>query len=129
MGQEFAAVLSMIGVLLLMIAVFVGAYFVTKFVGKRYQVQGSATGEGIELLARKPLGKEQSVLIIRAAGRVFLLGASPQHIDTIGELDPEAFPPGTPATPVPPSFSKVFRDLLKQNSKTPEGGADDADAE
>ena len=111
MLDNWLDVLSMIGTLLLMAAVFVGAYYVSRAVGKR---GGITRGIGhVEVLDKTMIGKEQSLLVVRAAGRVFLLGATASRIEKLEELEAQIFADqgGTPATP-PPDFLSILKDAL-----------------
>lgn len=117
MPTEFQTVLSMIGTLVLLVAIFFAAYWFTKAMGKRYQLNQSSTTGGIELLVRQMLGKDQMLLVIRTGGRVFLLGATPQHIELIEELNAADYEDATPSSAVP---DENFLHLLKGLTK---GGA------
>ena len=58
MGQGVLTVLQGIGTLVLMLAVFVGAYYFSKFLSKKYQPKyGDA--RNIEIIERMAVGKDQ----------------------------------------------------------------------
>lgn len=107
----------MIGTLVLLVAIFFGAYWFTKTMGKRYQLGQSSSG-GIELLVRQMLGKDQMLLVIRTGGRVFLLGVTPQHIELIEELNAAEYEDVKPSSAAP---DESFLHLLKGITKAGPG--------
>ena len=110
MGDGIMSVLSMVGTLLLMAAVFVGAYYVSKLVSRRYQPRAGAAHNSMEVLDRLALGKDQALLLVRTAGRVFLLGVTQQHIERIEELDPDLLPdPAAASDQTKPDFRATFK--------------------
>lgn len=122
MSQEVMAVFSMIGTLLLMVAVFVAAYYVSKVVGKRYQNFAPSTKNGIEIIERKVIGKDQTLVTVRVANQIFLLSATPHHIEKLEELDATLFE----SLPEVQSnqaldFSSVWKSVLSKNKKAMEG--------
>lgn len=103
----------MIGTLVLLIAIFFGAYWFSKKMGQRYQVSQSSVPNGVELLVRQVIGKDEMLLIVRISGRVFLLGVTPQHIEMLKELDPEPYQDMTVTPPTNDSFRELMKGLLK----------------
>lgn len=116
MGTGFQTVLSMIGTLVLLVAIFFGAYWFSKKMGQRYQVAQSSGKNGVELLVRQMLGKDEMLLIIRTGGRVFLLGVTPQHIELLRELDPEKYKDMSPAaaSPANDNFLQIMKGLIRK---------------
>lgn len=85
-------ILSILGTLFLMILVFAAAYFVSKWLAKGFPGGGlQRTGSRIRVLDRAMLGKDQSLMIVKADGRVYLLGVTSQQITKLDELDPEDY--------------------------------------
>ncbi len=119
--ENWLEVLSMVGTLVLMLAVFAGAYFASRLIGKRYRpgVQGE---KAIRILERAPLGRDQSLLLVKTAGKFFLLGATPQHVEKICELDPEQLPSLEAAEQGPGDFLSVMREAWKTRSGKAGGG-------
>ena len=70
-----------------MIAVIVGAYYVTKLISNR--TPHLAKNKYIRILDRLPVAKDKQILLLEAGGRYFLVGISGQSIQTIGELSRE----------------------------------------
>lgn len=128
MPAEISAILSMVGTLLLIIAIFVGAYYASKAIGKKYQGLGPSMKDGMELIDRKPVGKEESLLVVKIGGRVFLLGATPYSIQKIEELDPTLFP-DKPTLPTESNvnFGTVWKDVLQKHNKNREGNVKNGD--
>ena len=87
MPSEITGMLSLIGTLVLMVATFVGAYFVSKIVAGQYQNTSDTGKNGIKIIEKRLIGKDQSILIVNVGGKVLLLGATPQSIQKLDELD------------------------------------------
>ncbi len=119
MTEELMAVLSMVGTLLLVIAVLVAAYFATRMVAKGYG--GSlSTRRNMEVLDRLPLGKDQSLLVVRVGGRVLLLGCTPNHIQALEELNPGDYEKAEAAASQPGTdFLSVWKTVLGRGKQSP----------
>ena len=115
MSEWLAAFGSIVGFLLMMILIFVGAYYATKMLGKHYSKQGSSTG-GIRVIDRLTLGRDRYLLIVEAGDKTLLLGVSQQHVDALAELDSMAF-----ADLPPVQGNTDFLSLLKNRIRKPEG--------
>lgn len=104
-----------------MIAVFVGAYYFSKYVGGHYRTRYGAT-KNLSILESQAVGKDGALLIVKAAGRAFLVGATPREITLLGELDPETLAEtGTPNAVGTP-FSDTFKSVLKGFGKKHDEG-------
>lgn len=118
MSEEFQLALSMIGTLLLMVAIFVGAFFVSKWVAKRYQAPGSSGFQGnMEVLERVVVGKDQCLLLVKVTGRVFLLGVTPHQIEKIEEMDPDAIVKKESGPGMKTDFLSVFKDAFQKQKE------------
>ena len=115
--MEWKAIFSMLGMLVLMAAVLFGAYWVSKQVGKGYQLQNTLPGK-IEILGRSMIGKDQCLLLVKSAGKVFLLGATAQNITLISEVDPNELPATPSVPPATPDFLSVFKGVLKKGTSS-----------
>jgi flagellar biosynthetic protein FliO len=102
--------LSLLGMLLLLLLIFAGAYFTTRFIGGRYQGRMGA-GKNAEILERVPLGRDGSLLIVRAGGKVLLLGVTSHHIDRLAELDEAPFAALSGPQPRQSEFYALWRAL------------------
>lgn len=75
---------------LIVLAMFVGilylAYVTTKFIGKRYSVNGKSY-KNLKVLETIAVGPDRQLMIVKTAGKYLLLGATPQNISLITELD------------------------------------------
>lgn len=113
-------ILTVAGMLVLMILVFVGAYYASRLVGGGLgKISGASVGN-IKLLERTALGHDKYPLVVRAADKVLLLGVTGQHIDKLDELDGALFP-DAPQTP-PPDFLSVLKAAWKDREQNKEGG-------
>ena len=115
MYDGVAAFGSMVGAFVLMVLIFVGAYYATKLMGRHYSSQG-ASSRDMRVIDKLFLERDRFLLIVEAGGKVLLLGVSPQRIDTLAELDREAL------TDLPPAQENTdFLSLLKNRLKRPGG--------
>lgn len=95
MGQGVESVLVGIGTIVLMLAVFVGAYYFSKFFAKQYQPKMGGKLKNIEIIERMAVGKDQSLALVRVSDKVFLLAFTAQSVTKIEEMDASLFPENT----------------------------------
>ena len=124
MGQDLTTILTGIGTIVLMLAVFVGAFYFSKFVSKKYQPKyGNA--RNIEIIERMAVGKDQSLALVKVSDRVFLLAFTAQSVTKIEEMDASLFPARTENFKVEEtSFMTFFTDAYNNllNKKNEEKG-------
>jgi flagellar biogenesis protein FliO len=99
------ALLKMLGALFLVCAL---AFFIFRFLGRHFAI-AQAGGRFIRVLERCPLSSRQSLWVVEAGGRYFLLagGEGPGGaILKLAELDKEALP--SPATGAGSSFWEIL---------------------
>jgi flagellar biogenesis protein FliO len=77
--------------------------------GARRAGIGRATG-GVDVVGRAPIDARRSVVLIRVAGRVFVVGVSDAGLSRLGELLASELPPAT--EPPPPAFAAVLRRVV-----------------
>ena len=87
--NQFLAVLSLLGGILLFVLVLVLAWLCTRWLGMRYS--GFRIGGAVQVLDRTAIGPDRTLVIVRAGGKVWMLGVTPQNITFLGDLDPEKF--------------------------------------
>lgn len=85
-----SAVWSLLGGLALFCLAMVGVWLCLRWLGRHYS--GGATGGSIRVLERTPLANDRSLVIVRVKGQVLLLGVTPQHIETLAELNAADYP-------------------------------------
>ena len=109
---------SLIWMLVCVLAVIALAWLFTKYVAGRGGAIGTPGGtERFRVLARLPLGRDQSAVLVKAGEKYLLLGVTPSEVTVLKELTAEeaeavyALPPDQPA---PPSFGEALRTVLKQ---------------
>ena len=113
------SVITLMWLLICVLVIIVLAYLFTKYVaGRGSGLLGLSGGnERFKVLARLSLGREQSLALVRAGERWFLLGVAPSGVSLVAELTQEeaqalyTLPADQPA---PPSFSEALRTVLKQ---------------
>lgn len=110
--DTWQSALSLIGALGMFVLILFFTYLCTKYISKRYVNAGFA-GRYIEVLERLPLGADRALLIVRIAGRVFLLGSATQCIELITELDASQFPQTPERIQHSPDFSAILKSALK----------------
>lgn len=122
MLDQGAAILSLIGVLVLFAAVLFLAWYCTKWLGMHYGASG--TGGKIQILDRCILGTDRTLVVARIEGQVWLLGVTAQHIEKIDELDPALYPVAdgnsTAAGMNLGSFSETLGRLMNRGTDTTE---------
>ncbi len=79
------------GRMILVLGLIVGGLYLLSRVAKKRQLVGSGRFGGvpfgqIEVLSRRSLGQHVSLLVIRVAGRTFLVGQSTQQMTMLAEL-------------------------------------------
>ena len=111
--DNLAAVGSVIGMFVVMILIFVAAFYATKLMGRNYAGQTSSSRE-MRVIDRLMLGRDRYLLIVEVGEKVLLLGVSPQQIDNLTELDSEAFNNLSPE-----QENTDFLSLLKNRFKNP----------
>ena len=126
MGQDFMTILTGIGTIVLMLAVFVGAFYFSKFVSKKYQPKYGNL-KNIEIIERMPVGKDQSLALVKVSGRVFLLAFTAQSVTKIEEMDASLFPINKDVEKMgDQNFMSIFTDAYNNLlNKKNEGKGDD----
>ena len=116
--SALGSLLSLLWLLVCVLVIVVLAYLFTKHVAGRGGMLGLSGGnERFKVLARLPLGRDQSVALVQAGERYLLLGVAPSGLSLVAELTKEeaeamCAPPAD--QPAPPSFSEALRTVLKQ---------------
>jgi len=122
--EVLKSILTAVGMLLMMAAVFAGAYWAPKLLARRYKSRNMLPDK-LEIVSRVLLGKDQALIVAKAAERVFLLGVTAQSISLISELDPADFPVSPVGEQVitDTDFMSVLKNVLKY-PKSGEHGRD-----
>lgn len=118
-AQGAASVLTVFGGLLMFLLVVVAAWACTRFVGRRFSAGAGAGSGRLRVVERVALGPDRALVLVRAAGRVFLVGSAPQQLTLLAELDADAFPEsgGQPEEPTPADFASLFEAVRRQGGK------------
>lgn len=113
--ELFKSVLSVIVVLVMFIGILYLAYITTKFIGKRYSIKGKKYNN-LTVIETAAVGPDRQLMIVKVAGKCLLLGATPQNISLICELDEnrvsEEFADEVNGQPV--SFSEALKKVTKE---------------
>ncbi len=80
--------LSLLGILLVLLLVLVACYLVTRWAGTGLSLRFGAVpaGRQMRVLERLPVGRDQAILVVQAAGRYFIIGSSPSGFSLLAEL-------------------------------------------
>jgi flagellar biogenesis protein FliO len=129
MGQDFTTILTGIGTIVLMLLVFVGAYYFSKFVSKKYQPKYGNV-RNIEIIERMTVGKDQSLALVRVSGKVFLLAFTAQSVTKIEEMDASLFPENTVVQNAGENnfmtfFTDAYNNLLNKKNEGKGDGKDE----
>lgn len=101
------------------------AYWATKVLARGYAAGG--TGHMIEVLDRMGLGQEKQLLVVKAAGKVLLLGVTAHHIEKLEELDAGELPEAPPS-PQSGAFFAALKSALEQKKGKESGDEPNAGA-
>lgn len=116
--DQFISVISMMGTFLLMVLIFVGAYYASKFVGKGFSVQKQMSQNGFEIIQRIALSKDHYLMTVKLANKAYLIGVTPQQIMKIDDLDPEMLPKAEEQVTVKQDFFQLLKSIQRK-----EGGS------
>ena len=81
--------LSLLGILAVMAGILAGAYYFTRWAGRGLGTLPGMGSQNLRVLDRISLGRDQSMLVVRANKRYFLVGAAPSGVSLLAELSPE----------------------------------------
>ena len=88
----WSQILSVLGLLAVVLLVMLGAYVFTRWAGQNLGAGGwliRSGGSRLQILDRAALGRDQSVLLIKAGQRYLLLGCTPTGLTLLAELTQE----------------------------------------
>ena len=130
MGQTVESILVGIGTIVLMLAVFVGAYYFSKFFAKQYQPKIGGKERNIEIIERMAVGKDQSLALVRVSDKVFLLAFTAQSVTKIEEMDATLFPENTVVQNAGENnfmtfFTDAYNNLLNKKNEGKGDGKDE----
>ncbi len=130
MGQTVETILVGIGTIVLMLAVFVGAYYFSKFFAKQYQPKIGGKLKNIEIIERMAVGKDQSLALVRVSDKVFLLAFTAQSVTKIEEMDASLFPENTVVQNTGENnfmtfFTDAYNNLLNKKNEGKGDGKDE----
>ena len=118
----WSEVLSIIGTIVLMIAVFAAAYYVSKYVGKHYK-PNYGLSKNITVIDSTSIGKDKSLLLVKVQEKAFLIGSTTNEFTLLSEFDAEQFAVNSGTEEVPQKdFISTFRDVIKGKMKKPDDG-------
>lgn len=120
MLDNFMAIASTVITLLLVIAIFVGAYYFSKFVAGSYQKNNPYGKNMIEILERKYIGKDQSLMVVKISDKIIFLSATANNINEIATFTSEDFDvinTENPHKDLNENTNKTFKENFTDNFK------------
>ena len=108
-------ILSALGLLAIVLLVLAGAYCFTHWAGKNLNgglIASLGGGRRLEVLDRLGLGRDQSLLVVRAGQRYLLLGSTPAGVSLLAELTKEEGERWKPPAPSGGPEEKKSSDFL-----------------
>ncbi|MCI9505481.1 MAG: flagellar biosynthetic protein FliO [Oscillospiraceae bacterium] len=103
--------LSLLSILLTLALALLACYLVTRWMGLGLGSRLGAGGQHVRVLERVPVGRDQALVVVRAANRFFLLGSSPSGFSLLAELTEEELSASSSdgVPPEPPDFRALLR--------------------
>lgn len=121
--EYWSQILSVLGLLAVVLLVLAGAWVFTRWAGQNLGGGFSALGRSgrLQVLDRAGVGRDQSLLVVRAGQRYLLLGSTPAGLTLLAELtqeegkdwDPPA-PPDGPELKRPVDFHALMQRLREK---------------
>ena len=111
--MRWGDVLSLLGILLVLLLVLAASYLVTRWAGQNLGGGFLAAGRGgrLQVLDRAAVGRDQSVLVVKAGQRYLLLGSTPAGLTLLAELTREEGENRKPSGPQAGAEGKRFTDF------------------
>ncbi|MEA4896424.1 MAG: flagellar biosynthetic protein FliO [Oscillospiraceae bacterium] len=120
--EGWTEVLSIIGTLVLMAAVFAAAYFVSKYVGKHYK-PSFGLSKNISVIDSAVVGKDRSLLLVKVGEKALLIGSTPNEFTLLSELEAGQFEAASETEQAPQKdFITTFRSVVKSKLKRTDDG-------
>lgn len=121
--EYWSQVLSVLSLLAIILLVLAGAWVFTRWVGQNLGGGFLAAGRGgrLQVLDRATVGRDQSVLVVKAGQRYLLLGSTPAGLTLLAELTREEgecweapTPPDGPEQRRPADFRALMQRLREK---------------
>ncbi len=116
--------------LLLLLALVLGLVWVSLTALKKVAGKGAGSLKGVEILGGLPLGPRRSLVFVKIAGKVHIIGATDQNLSLIGLIeDPVEVADMSQggASGTMPQFKDILSKFTKSGSSSvPRGGSSDA---
>lgn len=123
-AQPLGSIWSTLGALALVVVLILLAGRLWKKHGHR--LNGGLPGEAVQVLGRAPLGRQQTILLVRLGSRILVVGSSPEGLSTLAEItDPVEvdFLAGMSSSSEGTGAARTFRELLRNGDPFQEGAS------
>ncbi len=104
--------------LIIFVVILYLAYLTTKYIGKKYSVNGGMNGKNMRILDSMRISQDKLLMIVKAGDKTILIGVSKDHMEYICDIDeselqlPES---GAVYTASEPSdFIQSFKSVLSE---------------
>lgn len=115
--MDILALLSTTFTLILVIAIFFGAYYVSKVVANSYQKNTIYSESIVQIIERKPIAKDQYLVVVKISDKIILLGSSAQHVDKLETFSSEEFSEYLKTDELNVENKDEFKENFKENFK------------
>lgn len=96
------------------------AYFGTRWISTKYK--NMTSGKYIKILERIALSQDKMLVLAQLNDKVYFLGISGQHIETITSMDSSELPKVEEENHLKNDFNAIFKELLKNQLPFYKGG-------
>lgn len=120
--MEDVSVLSLLGRLVFSLAIVLGLMALLARVVRNRALPGlkrATVAPGtLQVVARQPLSRTASIILVRAADRAFVVGVTDAAVNLLAELDPDSLDVEEPAegSPTMPVSVRAFVDAVRDRS-------------
>jgi len=114
--------------LLLILGLVLGLVYVSLNALKKVTGRGGTSLKGVEVVGGVPLGPRRSLLLVKIAGKIHIIGATDHHLSAIGVIDDPTeiaeILSSSSGTNLP-QFKDILSKLTGQAPRSPRGGANE----
>lgn len=115
------SLLSLLWMLLCVVAIAVMAYLFTRYIAGRGGLgrAGASGNRQLRVIGRVSVGREQSVVLVQAGEKFYLLGVAASGVSVLERLTKEEAQEMCPAVdqPPPPGFTEALGEALRQRKQ------------
>lgn len=115
--MEGKDIFATVGMLVVMVLVFVGAYYASRMLAQHYQSGGGRSGN-VKILERTAIGQNTWLVLVQVRGQVHLLGVTQKQITCLSTF-PEDKIESLPQQDLPTvNFKEILRKFREKEGDT-----------